>query len=184
MPVDPDRGRTHQLLLLSPVNRLHRIAELVSPPRLDLDERDQPVSLRHQVDVPMTAPEPPLQHTPPRRRSHRSAIRSPSSPNSCLAADMARTYKRARQARHRTNWPGVIRMQLPCASSVPNADRGETPADRARLRVSDRRPRRTADSSRSGPAAKHKSPKEGLPIPDSLIPITYTGYNACVRRRQ
>ena len=60
MPVDPDRRRTHQLALLSPVHGLYRIGKLVPTPSFDLDERDQPVSLRHQVDVSMATSEPSL----------------------------------------------------------------------------------------------------------------------------
>ena len=65
MPVDPDRRRTHQLALLSPVHGLYRIGKTVPSPSLDLHERHQSISLRNQIDVSMAAPEPPLQHAPP-----------------------------------------------------------------------------------------------------------------------
>ena len=44
---------------------LHRISELTAPTRLHLDERDQSVSLRYQIDIAVAASEPSLEHTPP-----------------------------------------------------------------------------------------------------------------------
>jgi hypothetical protein len=50
--------------LFAPVNRFDRIPELAAPSRLDLDERDRPLSLYNQIDVAVPAPEPALNDTP------------------------------------------------------------------------------------------------------------------------
>jgi hypothetical protein len=63
--LDPDAGRPAQLLLLLPVDRLHRIAKPVSAPSLHLDERHETVLFHHEVDVTMPAPEASLHHPPP-----------------------------------------------------------------------------------------------------------------------
>jgi hypothetical protein len=47
------------------MHRLDRIPKLDSSASLYLDERDQPVPLRNEIDIPVTAAEPPLKHTPP-----------------------------------------------------------------------------------------------------------------------
>ena len=65
MTGDPDAGRTAQLLLLPPVDRLDGTAELVPAPSLDLDERHDPVPFDHEIDVPVTASEAALHHAPP-----------------------------------------------------------------------------------------------------------------------
>ena len=65
MAIDPHVGRSSQLLALSPVDRFHRPAELRASSRLDLDERDSPVTFHHQIDVSMPVAEPPLHDAPP-----------------------------------------------------------------------------------------------------------------------
>ena len=60
----PDAGRTTELPLFSPVDGLYRAAEPIAAPSLDLDEGDHPLSLDHQIDVPVPAAEPPLDHAP------------------------------------------------------------------------------------------------------------------------
>ena len=64
VPVDPDHRRTLQLLAFTKVDGLYRTAELRTFSRLYLNERDRPISLYHQIDVAMTAPEPALDHAP------------------------------------------------------------------------------------------------------------------------
>ena len=61
----PDAGRSTQLLLFPPVDRSDRIAEPVTPPRLDLDEGNDSVPPDDQVDVPVPGPEAASHHPPP-----------------------------------------------------------------------------------------------------------------------
>ena len=63
--VDPDIRRPDELPLLSPRDRLHRIAEPASPACLDLDEGDDAFPLRDEVDVTAPAPEPVGDDAPP-----------------------------------------------------------------------------------------------------------------------
>jgi len=65
MPIDPDPRGAAQLPLLPPVDRLDRTAEPRAASSLDLDERYHPVSLDHEIDVPVPAAEATLYHPPP-----------------------------------------------------------------------------------------------------------------------
>lgn len=64
VPVHPHPGGTTQLALLPPVDRLDGPTEVLSPPRLDLDERHDSFQLDHEIDVPVAAPEAALHHSP------------------------------------------------------------------------------------------------------------------------
>ena len=64
VPVDPDPSRTAELTPLSPADRLDRFAEFQAFPRLDLDEGDDAMTLRHEVDVAVAGPEPPIHDLP------------------------------------------------------------------------------------------------------------------------
>ena len=63
--IDPDLRRPHELALLSPLNRLDRPAEVVTPSSLHLDEGDGALLPNHEVDVAATIPEPTIHHEPP-----------------------------------------------------------------------------------------------------------------------
>ena len=64
MAVDPNPRRTSQLLLFAPVHRFDRITELLPPPGFHLDERHQPFSLDHQIDVAVPVSESALNDSP------------------------------------------------------------------------------------------------------------------------
>lgn len=64
MAVDPDAGGTAQLPLLPPIHRFYRPAEPRAAPSLDLDERDHPIPLDHEIDVTVPRAEPSLHDTP------------------------------------------------------------------------------------------------------------------------
>ena len=64
VPVDPDPGRAAQLTPLPPADGLDRFPELEALPRLHLDERHDPVTLRDQVDVAMAGAKPPVHDLP------------------------------------------------------------------------------------------------------------------------
>ena len=66
VPIDPDLRRLGQLLLFSPVNRFYRLAEAISPARLDLHERNRPLALDDEIDIPVPGSESPLHDPPPR----------------------------------------------------------------------------------------------------------------------
>jgi hypothetical protein len=65
VPVNPNTSRSRQLFLLLPVDRFHRISELISPARLDLDESDETLALHDEIDVTMAIPKPSLDDAPP-----------------------------------------------------------------------------------------------------------------------
>ena len=64
MPVDPDVGGLRQLLLLPPVDSLHRLSEPRAPPSLHLDEHDRPFSFDDEIDIPVPRTKSTLQNAP------------------------------------------------------------------------------------------------------------------------
>jgi hypothetical protein len=70
--VDPDVRTPRQFALLPMMDRLHRIAELVTLPRLHFDERDRRITLRNEIDIAPSVAEamihdpPSATHEPPR----------------------------------------------------------------------------------------------------------------------
>ena len=64
VPVDPDLGRSRELAPLPPPDGLDRLAELEALSGLYLDEGDDPMSLRDQVDVPMPGTVAPVHDLP------------------------------------------------------------------------------------------------------------------------
>jgi hypothetical protein len=64
MTVDPDSGRTTELPLFPPIDRLHRASKPVAAPSFDLDKGNHAVALDHEVDIAMPTPEPTLEHPP------------------------------------------------------------------------------------------------------------------------
>jgi hypothetical protein len=64
VPVDPSGCRTNQVIAFTPVNCLRRISILNSGPRLHLDKRDEPVTLRDEVNVTVPGTIPSLEHPP------------------------------------------------------------------------------------------------------------------------
>src|SRR3954466_6061085 len=65
MSIDPNPRGAAQLPLLPPSDCLDRTAEPRTAARLDLDERHITVSLDHEIDVLVPAPEAALYHPPP-----------------------------------------------------------------------------------------------------------------------
>lgn len=64
MAIDPRQGRTTQLLLLPPVDRLDGMAEADPAPGLDLDERNRAVTLDDEIDIAMADAKSALDHFP------------------------------------------------------------------------------------------------------------------------
>ncbi len=64
MAVYPHHGRPGKLTLFPPAYRCHRATEAVATPRLNLNEGNSPVPLRHEIDVPVAVLEAPLDDPP------------------------------------------------------------------------------------------------------------------------
>ena len=64
MAIDPDLGGLRQLLLLPPIHRGNRPAEVTPSARFYLDERHHAILFDNKVDVPMAVPKASVDHLP------------------------------------------------------------------------------------------------------------------------
>src|SRR6185312_10845352 len=109
-PVDPDVRGPDELASLSPVDRLHRIAELSPPPRFDLHEHHQPAPPRDEVEVAMAIAKAPVNERPAQMLEPLGGVRfAGESESLCRHGRQSRAGRAAAQAQNNAGRCKIVR---------------------------------------------------------------------------